>query len=76
MATYRVDRAMQPVVPCGMNSILYYGKDAAEAAKVFEGAQPGTSPWGEPNDAYGVILSVWDESKRDYVVKRSKGLGQ
>ncbi len=73
---YRVDRVIQPVVPCGMNSILYYGTDAAEAAKVFEEAQPGISPWGTPNDAYGVILSVWDDNKRNYVIKRRKGLGQ
>ncbi len=74
MNTYRVDRAMSLVTPCGMNSILYIGDSAYEAAKVYNYADPGKDAWNQPNAAYGVILSVWNPDANDYRIKRSKGL--
>lgn len=74
MNTYRVDRAMSLRVPCGMNSVCYIGDDPKAAAKVFEYLEPGKDAWNQPNPAYGLILSVWSDNLRDYIVKRSKGL--
>jgi hypothetical protein len=71
---YRVDRSDSPVrVPCGMNSIVHMGGDWARAYKVFRDTSPGISMWGKPSPVFGVTLSVWDDNKRDYVVKCSKG---
>lgn len=72
MTTYRVDRVMERRVPCGMNSILYYGKSAGRASAAFETARVGLDPWNQENPAYGVVLSIWDGF--DYVIKREKGL--
>ena len=74
MNNYRVDRAMSATVPCGMNSILYIGDSWREARRVYAATAPGKDAWGQPNDAYGVLLSVWSDNLRWYDVKCSKGL--
>lgn len=74
MNTYRVDRNDQKRTPCGMNSILYIGDSRIEAQNAFARAETRLNSWGCPNPAYGVILSKWDSSARDYVVIDSKGL--
>lgn len=74
MNKYRVDRASSKRTPCGMVSALYIGDDWAEARRIYDAADTGLDPWGEPNAAYGVLVSVWNERARDYVVKMRKGL--
>jgi hypothetical protein len=73
---YRVDRVSSRtvVVPCGINSILYMGNSWEEAKEAFAEAKPYFDTWDQPNILYGVILSVWDEDKNDYVIKLEKGL--
>ncbi len=71
---YRVDRVTNAQTPCGMNSIRYIGDSWKVARALFERIPTGFDAWDQPNAAYGVILSVWDDNKRDYVVKCSKGL--
>jgi len=71
---YRVDRVTNAAVPYGMNSIRYLGDDWNVARALFERIPTGLDAWDQPNAAYGVVLSVWDETKRDYVVKCQKGL--
>jgi hypothetical protein len=71
---YRVDRTDSLRVPCGMNSIVYIGARKGQASEAFSRAVPGLDAWNKPNPAYGVVLSVWDEQKQDYIIKRSKGL--
>ncbi len=65
---------MSLTVPCGMNSILYIGDNWAEAREVYDAMAPGKDAWNNPNPAYGVLLSVWSDNLRDYVVNCSKGL--
>lgn len=72
MNTYRVDRVSQPVVPCGMASIVYVGDSWRAAKKAYERTKPGVSPWGVADDLYGVVLSVWDGN--DYKIKWRKGV--
>lgn len=72
--SYRVDRANSRRVPCGMNSILYIGDNWEKARKVYAAAEIGRDSWNNENITYGVILSVWDSSKNDYIVKCEKGL--
>lgn len=74
MNKYRVDRANSLCVPCGMNSICYIGDSWDEARKVYTYLDTGKDAWNQPNPAYGVVLSVWNEVKNDYVIKCSKGL--
>ena len=74
MNKYRVDRANCKVTPCGMNSIVYIGDNWSKARAVYDTTTGGLDAWGQPNSLYGVILSVWDEGKRDYIVKAVKGL--
>lgn len=74
MNKYRVDRVINSRVPCGMNSIRYIGDNWTIAYALFNRIPQGLDAWDQPNEAYGVILSVWDSSKSDYVVKLSKGL--
>jgi len=74
MNKYRVDRADSLRTPCGMNSILYIGDSSDDAVQVYNHVDPGKDCWNQPNRAYGVILSVWSDGARDYIVKRSKGL--
>jgi hypothetical protein len=57
--TYRVDRNNQIKAPCGMNSIIYIGDNASAARKQYERTVPGKDWWGQDNDSYGVILSLW-----------------
>ena len=71
---YRVDASQSPeIVPCGMNSLKYLGNDWRAACNIFDATRTGLDAWSRPNETYGVILSVWSETKRDYVVKKSKG---
>lgn len=72
--TYRVDRVNSYRVPCGVNSIIYIGDNWEKARRIFAVTRQGTDTWGAPNAAYGVILSMWDDTKRDYVIKCSKGI--
>jgi hypothetical protein len=71
---YRVDRVTNARTPCGMNSIRYIGDNWNVARALFDRISTGLDTWDQPNADYGVILSVWDESRRDYVVKCSRGL--
>ena len=71
---YRVDRNDELRVPCGMMSILFMGNSLQAARNSFARHAPGFDFWGKPNAAYGVILSRWNESARDYVVIESKGV--
>ncbi len=73
MNTYRVDRAISPVTPCGMNSIRYIGDSFKHAKQMFDFLQPGLDAWNQPNAAYGLILSVWSPERNDYIVKCRKG---
>ena len=71
---YRVDVTPTRSVPCGMNSIKYLGDDWHDARAVFAETKARVDSWGKPNAAYGVILSVWDDSKQQYIIKCEKGL--
>jgi hypothetical protein len=74
LTQYRVDRSDSAVVvPVGMNSVRYVGKSWREARKAYERIAPGFDVWDRPNKRFGVILSVWDQTKQRYVVKCSKG---
>lgn len=74
MNNYRVDRSIDPArAPCGMNSIVYIGDSWQAARAAYDAAMPHIDTWGQRNIAYGVILSVWDQSKNDYIVKCRKG---
>ena len=71
---YRVDRAISARTPCGMNSIRCMTGNWSEARRVYEALTPGRDMCEQPNAAYGVILSVWDDTKRDYIIKCRKGI--
>lgn len=75
---YRVDRNTDRTsTPLGMNSLLYLGNDRRAATRAYNLAQPGTDPWGRPNDTYGVTLAEWRGPAKydgDYVVRQSKFL--
>lgn len=69
MNRYRVDRSLnEKSCPCGMNSLRYLGESLKSATEVFDTLEAKGSM-----DGKGVILSMYDEEKREYVVKRSKG---
>jgi hypothetical protein len=71
---YRVDASKSAVVvPCGMLSIRCLTDNWKEARKVYAETEPHKDVWGGKNMMYGVTLAVWNEEKRDYVVKCSKG---
>jgi hypothetical protein len=71
---YRVDVSQSPsIVPVGMNSLKYLGDNWNKACDAFDEARIGRDAWNCLNWSYGVILSVWDESRHDYVVKKQKG---
>ena len=71
---YRVDRSTSDsIVPCGMTNMLYVGDNPRIAKAIFDNAHVGLDGWDQPNMLYGVIFAVWNEAKKDYVVKRSKG---
>ena len=71
--TYRVDRAMESVSPpCGMNSILYSGDSWSAACRVFAHAEGGKDAWNQPHCLYGVMLSVWNPRRNDWIVNRWK----
>ena len=74
MNKYRVDRVNSKIVPCGMNSILYIGDSFKQALAVYNRSDIGLDWWNKPNITYGVILSIWDDANREYVIKCSKGL--
>ena len=70
---YRVDRAIEAPAPeVGMNSILYIGDSYEHATKVFMHATGGKDEWNQPNCLYGVMLSIWNPDRNDYMVKRWK----
>ena len=71
---YRVDVASSRSVPCGMNSIKYLGNDWQDARATFAETEAGEDGWNQPNALYGVILSVWDDNKQQYIIKCEKGL--
>jgi hypothetical protein len=66
MNRYRVDRNNEPRAPCGMNSLIYLGDSYPAALRVFHSTKPGFDSWAKPNPKYGVVLSQWNEEKRDY----------
>lgn len=71
---YRVDRSLSPSsVPLGMNSIRYFGTNFKEAKRVYDALKPGKNSWDQPNDAYGVILSIYNTVNYTDVIKCSKG---
>lgn len=74
MNTYRVDRVINRQVPCGMNSIRYIGDSFKVAKALFDKEPTGFDAWGQPNAAYGVVLSVWNPERNEYVVKCERGL--
>lgn len=74
MNTVRVDVANTRRTPCGMNSIKYIGNSFEEARRVYNATDPGSDAWGQPNQTYGVILSVWHPERHEYVIKCVKGL--
>jgi sorbitol-specific phosphotransferase system component IIA len=59
-----------------MNSIRYVGANWLEANECFDITPIGKDAWDNNNELYGVVLSIWDSSKQEYVVKRIKGIGQ
>ena len=71
---YRVDVVNNRSVPCGMNSIRYIGNNWPKAKAYFYRTDMCRDAWGKPNASYGVILSVWSDEKRDYIIKMEKGL--
>lgn len=71
---YRVDFASSMMCPCGMNSIRYAGNNWNAAKGMFDRLPIGFDVWDKPNAAYGVILSVWDDARKDYIIKCSKGI--
>jgi len=74
MSNIRVDRSISDSrVPCGMNSLLYYGNNWNHARDAFHDASPGYDAWNKPNGAYGVILSIWCDRTGDFVVRFKKG---
>lgn len=74
MNHYRVDLATKSLSPpCGMNSIRYIGNDYSTAVFVYLCTAVGKNAWDEPDPAYGVMLSIWDSTRRDYVAKFWKG---
>lgn len=75
MNNYRVDRNDSEVrTPCGMNSLLYLGDSWDKARQIFNAADVGLDAWNQPNSRYGVTLSVWNDDKRDYIIKCMKGV--
>jgi hypothetical protein len=73
MNEYRVDRAREAVSPpCGMNSILYVGESLPDALAVFDHTAGGRDAWSKPNPDYGVMLSIWNQDRGEYTVKRWK----
>lgn len=74
MNKYRVDVSTSLRVPCGMNSIRYIGRCWKTANKVFESTRIGMDAWGKDNPSYGVVLTVWDSVKREYIPKRVKNI--
>ena len=73
MNNYRVDRAEETATPpCGMNSILYSGDNYIAAMHVFNCTEGGKDMWNQPNKDYGVMLSIWNKDKNDWIVKRWK----
>lgn len=73
MNTYRVDVSNDPRVPCGMCSIRYVGDNYEEAKRTFNKTEAGYDKWSNPNPAYGVLMSKWDNTKQEYVVLSRKG---
>jgi hypothetical protein len=71
---FRVDVNNSQLVPCDMNSIRYVGTSWKKANSVFDTTPIGMDRWGQKREGYGVILSIWSESKNSYVAKRIKGI--
>jgi hypothetical protein len=70
MNTYRVDRSKETVSPpCGMSSVRYLGDNLEEALEVFHHTKGGMDAWDVPNENYGVMLSIWDQGREEYVRK-------
>ena len=72
MNKYRVDRANNLSVPCGMTSVRYIGDNYRNANNVYNALCSGIDAWDKPNETYGVVLSIWNGT--DYVVQLSKGI--
>jgi hypothetical protein len=71
---YRVDvNTSFSTTPVGMNSLRYLGGSWIQACLAYDATLPGLDAWGRYNSAYGVTLAVWDESKREYIIKKAKG---
>ena len=49
-----------------MNSIRSLEGVERKARLVFASLLPGFDAWDQPNPAYGVVLSRWSASKREY----------
>lgn len=71
---YRVDRSKSPKnVPCGMNSILYFGTKYSEAKRIYDASSVGVDTWGDPNPEYGIILSAYNRSPYFEEIELAKG---
>lgn len=74
MNIYRVDRLNCLSIPCGMTSIVYIGDSFTEANKAFSSVDPGVNAWGQKDKSFGVVLSEWEDYRKDYSVILSKGI--
>lgn len=73
MNEFRVDRAREGVSPpCGMNSIVYVGESLNEALQVYKATSGGKDAWNNLNSEYGVMLSIWNPDRNEFVAKRWK----
>lgn len=75
MNKYRADRVHKDSakrVPCGTNSIVAIGDNRNTITKQFNKAVPGFDDWNRPNPDYGLMLSEWDEGKREYRILSTK----
>jgi hypothetical protein len=57
-----------------MSSLLYLGSNWQDARRVFDTAEVGRDAWNQPNELYGLTLSVWSDEKREYIVKATRNL--
>ena len=71
---YRVDRMHKDEtrVPCGMNTIRFYGDNKHKALKCFADENTGIDTWGKLNGHYGIVLSEWNHTNRDYRILKRK----
>ena len=69
---FRVDRVNRERVPCGMNSLIYYGASFSQARLAYSNAMTGINTWNQPDSSYGVALSQWQND--DFAILTHKGI--